>query len=205
MTALWLSLLATMKNPRYFLSTLLLIALSPMAGAHDQKRIAEHPATQYTLNYLRNTVGQDWKKAASQIEENSLLSLKEGYLERRKNAPAAKGEAVALNAVDLGVLEALTPAEFYVRYHAGTPEARQIAEEKSDQIMASLAVKVITLGEESVEGSQLCHILVRKRHFEGTRRLSSLDLISLIKDKTGAWKITLNAHGPLLKPIEANK
>ena len=152
-------------------------------------------------------MGQDWEKAAALIETASLESLKARYILRIK-ASATIDEEIAhvrrLDCVNLKEVETLTATEFYVRYHKGVQKRFKVDQEKLDEILATLGVKLLSLAEEKVDGNQLCHILVRTRHSNGDKQISALDLVSLIKLGTD-WKVTLNAQEPIIKEAAPKK
>ena len=182
--------------------------LVPAASeAQNAKTINEHPATQVTFNYLRSAMGQDWTKAATLIEPVSLDSLKARYIVRIK-ASATIDEEIAhvrrLDCANLKEVEGLEPAEFYIRYHKGVQKRFKVDQAKLDQILASLGVKLLSLAEEAVDGTEYCHILVRTRHSNGEKQISALDLVSLIKIN-GEWRVTLNAQEPVVKQLKDPK
>lgn len=192
-----------MKAAIFALPSLFLILLAPLAHAQAAKSINEHPATQVTFSYLRNAMGQDWTKAAALIEPASLENLKERYILRIKES-ATIDEEIAhvrrLGCVNLKEAQALNATEFYIRYHKGLQDRFKVNPEKLAQILNTLGVKLLSLAEENVDGTQLCHILVRTRHSDGKRQISSLDLVSLLK-MDGKWLVTLNAQEPLIKEV----
>ena len=91
-----------------------------------------------------------------------------------------------------------------MRYHKGVQERFDVDQEKLNEILATLEVKLMSLAEEVVDGEKLTHILVRTRHNNGDRQISALDLVSLIMVDT-SWKVTLNAQDPLVKKLEPKK
>jgi len=193
---------------RYLTLGLLLLAAPLTAQAQSNaKTINEHPATQVTFGYLRNAMGQDWKKAAALIEPASLESLKERYINRIK-ASSTIDEEIAhvrrLDCANLKEVEGLAALDFYVRYHQGVQKRFDVDQAKLNEILATLEVKLMSLAEENVDGSKLTHILVRTRHNNGDRQISALDLVSLILVDS-SWKVTLNAQDPLVKQLPPKK
>ncbi len=186
-------------------ATLAFLFVLPQAAvlAQDSKSINEHPATQVTFGYLRSAMGQNWKKAAGLIEPASLESLKGRYIMRIK-ASATLDEEIAhvrrLDCANLKEVESLAATDFYIRYHKGVQKRFSVDQAKLDQILATLAVKLLSLAEEKVESRDYCHILVRTRHSNGDKQISALDLVSLLKID-GDWKVTLNAQEPLVRNL----
>ena len=196
-----------MKPFRYALLCLLPVLLPMSAGAQVAKAINEHPATQVTFEYLRNAMGKDWVKAAALIEADSLETLKQRYIRRIKASATIDEEMAHVRRLDCNRLkdvESLSGKEFYIRYHKGIQLRFEVDQAKLDKILASLAVKLLSLAEEKVEDQELCHILVRTRHSDGEKQVSALDLVSLVKVED-AWKVTLNAKDPYVKPVDGKK
>ena len=196
-----------MKVLRYLLLPLLFAVATLPALAQNAKAINEHPATQVTFAYLRSAMGQDWTKAAALIEPASLETLKMRYIKRIK-ASATIDDEIAhvrrLDCVNLKEVEGLNAKEFYIRYHIGVQKLNGVDQAKLDQILATLAVKLLSLAEEKVDQNEICHILVRTRHSNEKMQISALDLVSLVK-LSDNWKVTLNAQEPLIKLVDAKK
>ena len=185
------------------LITLLLSATSVSADKNEE--ISKHPATQVTFSYLKNAMGQDWEKAAELIEPLSLENLKTRYILKIKASSTFDEEIARVRKVDcanIREVEKLEPVDFYVRYHKGDQQRFKVDQELHDKILASLAVKLLSLAEDKVAGKEYCHILVRTRHSNGDKQISALDLVSLIKIQD-TWKVTLNAQQPVVKKVEA--
>lgn len=173
--------------------------------ADKNEEISKHPATQVTFSYLKNAMGQDWEKAANLIEPLSLENLKTRYILKIKASSTFDEEIARVRKVDcanLREVEKLEPVDFYVRYHKGVQQRFKVDQEILDKILASLAVKLLSLAQDTVGEKEYCHILVRTRHSNGDKQISALDLVSLIKIKD-TWKVTLNAQQPVVKKVES--
>ncbi len=193
-----------MKAFRFATLAALSVLIPATALAQDaNKTINDHPATQVTFGYLRSAMGQNWQKAADLIEPASLESLKGRYILRIK-ASATLDEEIAhvrrLDCSNLKEVEALSAKQFYILYHKGIQKRFSVDQAKLDQILATLAVKLLSLAEEKVQNNEMCHILVRTRHSNSDKQISALDLVSLIKVDDD-WKVTLNAQEPIVKTL----
>ena len=103
--------------------TLLLSVTSVLADKNQE--ISKHPATQVTFSYLRNAMGQDWKKAAQSIEPLSLENLKARYILKIKASSTFDEEIARVRRVDcanIREVEKLDAVDFYVRYHKGVQQ-----------------------------------------------------------------------------------
>ena len=172
--------------------------------AQNTKAINQHPATLVTFEYLRNAMGQDWRKASALMEPASLEILKARYIIRIKAAATLDDEIRLVRRLDcsnLTEVEKLEPNEFYVRFHAGIQNRFNIDQDKLKKILDSLGVKVLSLAEETVNSKEYCHILVRTRHSNGDKQISALDLVSLLK-VGGKWKVTTTAQEPVVKSLQ---
>ena len=172
--------------------------------AQNTKAINQHPATLVTFEYLRNAMGQDWRKASALMEPASLEILKARYIIRIKAAATLDDEIRLVRRLDcsnLTEVEKLEPNEFYVRFHAGIQNRFNIDQDKLKKILDSLGVKVLSLAEETVNSKEYCHILVRTRHSNGDKQISALDLVSLLK-VDGKWKVTTTAQEPVVKSLQ---
>jgi hypothetical protein len=172
--------------------------------AQNTKGINQHPATLVTFDYLRNAMGQDWRKASSLMEPASLKILKARYIIRIKAAATLDDEIALVRRLDcsnLSEVEKLEPSDFYVRFHEGIQNRFNIDQEKLKKILDSLGVKVLSLAEETVSSKEYCHILVRTRHSNGDKQISALDLVSLLK-VDGKWKVTTTAEEPVIKNLK---
>lgn len=179
-------------------------SLTAQAQAQSPKAINQHPATIVTFEYLRNAMGQDWRKAAALIEPASLESLKVRYIVRIKASATIDDEIALVRRLDcnnLREVEKLNASEFYIRYHEGIQKRFTIDQEKLKKILDSLAVKLLSLAEETVSSKEYCHVLVRTRHSNGDKQISALDLVSLLK-VDGKWKVTTNAQEPVVKNLK---
>ena len=127
-------------------------------------------------------------------------SVKEAFTLAVTQATAARVRKV--DCANLREVEKLEPVDFYVRYHKGVQQRFKVDQEILDKILASLAVKLLSLAQDTVGGKEYCHILVRTRHSNGDKQISALDLVSLIKIKD-TWKVTLNAQQPVVKKVES--
>lgn len=168
------------------------------------KAISQHPATIVTFEYLRNAMGQDWRKAGTLIEPASLESLKARYIVRVKASATIDDEIALVRRVDcrnLKEVETLKASEFYIRYHEGIQKRFNIDQEKLKKILDSLGVKLLSLAEETVDSKEYCHVLVRTRHSNGDKQISALDLVSLLK-VDGTWKVTTDAQEPVVKNLK---
>jgi hypothetical protein len=172
--------------------------------AQNTKGINQHPATLVTFDYLRNAMGQDWRKASALMEPASLKILKARYIIRIKAAATLDDEIALVRRLDcsnLSEVEKLEPSDFYVRFHEGIQNRFNIDQEKLKKILDSLGVKVLSLAEETVSSKEYCHILVRTRHSNGDKQISALDLVSLLK-VDGKWKVTTTAEEPVIKNLK---
>ena len=189
-------------------SIIFIITLLISAGyiyADKNENINSHPATKVTFQYLKNAMGQDWDAAAELIEPLSLENLKARYIMKIKASATFDEEIARVRKVDcsnLREVESLKPVDFYVRYHKGVQQRFKVDQSILDKILASLAVKLLSLAEDNVDKKEYCHILVRTRHSNGDKQISALDLVSLVKIK-GNWKVTLNAQQPVVKKVES--
>ncbi|MFP6874721.1 MAG: hypothetical protein VCA55_14560 [Verrucomicrobiales bacterium] len=188
------------------LTAILVLTASLTAQAQEQspKAINQHPATIVTFEYLRNAMGQDWRKAAALLDPASLESLKTRYIVRIKASATIDDEITLVRRLDcnnLREVEKLNASEFYIRYHEGIQKRFSINQEKLKKILDSLAVKLLSLAEETVGSKEYCHILVRTRHSNGDKQISALDLVSLLK-VDGKWKVTTNAQEPVVKNLK---
>jgi hypothetical protein len=173
--------------------------------ADKNEDINSHPATKVTFQYLKNAMGQDWDAAAELIEPLSLENLKARYIMKIKASATFDEEIARVRKVDcsnLREVERLKPVDFYVRYHKGVQQRFKVDQSILDKILASLAVKLLSLAEDNIDKKEFCHILVRTRHSNGDKQISALDLVSLVKIK-GNWKVTLNAQQPVVKKVES--
>mgnify|MGYP003328483210 FL=1 len=173
--------------------------------ADKNEDINAHPATKVTFQYLKNAMGQDWDGAAELIEPLSLENLKARYVMKIKASATFDEEIARVRKVDcsnLREVESLKPVDFYVRYHKGVQQRFKVDQSILDKILASLAVKLLSLAEDNVDKKEYCHILVRTRHSNGDKQISALDLVSLVKIN-GVWKVTLNAQQPVVKKVES--
>jgi len=186
------------------LLTLTGLTVQAQEKAQNTKGINQHPATLVTFDYLRNAMGQDWRKASSLMEPASLKILKARYIIRIKAAATLDDEIALVRRLDcsnLSEVEKLEPSDFYVRFHEGIQNRFNIDQEKLKKILDSLGVKVLSLAEETVSSKEYCHILVRTRHSNGDKQISALDLVSLLK-VDGKWKVTTTAEEPVIKNLK---
>ena len=59
-------------------------------------------------------------------------------------------------------------------------------------------MKILSLVEETNDGEELAHVLVRTKHDNGPdKTILSLELISMIK-LDGKWKVTMDAMTPTI-------
>ena len=180
----------------------LLLPFQKQAQAQDMEA---HPAYQVVLSYLTYAMGQDWPKSAALIDKNSLEGLRDRYVERISRARTLQEEldmCRALDCANTGEVKALDPTDFYIRYHKGVQKRFPVSQEKLDGILKSKKMKPISLGEETNDGTEFAHVLVRTRHKNGTKIISSLELISLLKIN-GKWMVTLDAMRPLIRDDSA--
>lgn len=184
-----------------------LIALQAAAlplPAQANAKIEAHPATQVVLSYLRYAMAQEWTKSVALLEPESVTDLRVRYIERIKQASTIDEEIAMVRKLDrnsFSEVEKMTDTDFYIAYHKGVQDRFDVTPEILEQIRKSMGVKLLSLAEETVEGQDYAHILVRTKHENRDREVSSLDMISLIK-LDGKWKVTLLAQRPLVKPIE---
>jgi hypothetical protein len=186
------------------LLTLTGLTVQAQEKAQNTKGINQHPATLVTFDYLRNAMGQDWRKASALMEPASLKILKARYIIRIKAAATLDDEIALVRRLDcsnLSEVEKLEPSDFYVRFHEGIQNRFNIDQEKLKKILDSLGVKVLSLAEETVSSKEYCHILVRTRHSNGDKQISALDLVSLLK-VDGKWKVTTTAEEPVIKNLK---
>jgi hypothetical protein len=192
-----------------FLTAILLCSAGLSSQAQEQpqstKALNQHPATLVTFDYLRNAMGQDWRKAGTLMESASLETLKTRYIDRIKASATLDDEIFLVRRLDcsnLSEVKKLDPLEFYVRYHEGIQKRFNIDQEKLKKILDSLGVKVLSLAEETVSSKEYCHVLVRTRHSNGDKQISALDMVSLLKID-GKWKVTTTAEEPIVKSLKA--
>ena len=188
-----------MTIPRYLLAALPFALLAADAKAHDAKEMAEHPATKVVFSYLSRSMAQEWGKAVELIDERSLTGLQSTYVSRIKAAGTVGEEAelCARLGLDVKGIAGLDPAKFYTRYMTG----KNVDDEQRDEILKSLQVKLISHGVENVEGKDFCHVVLRTRYQSGGERISAVEMISLIKNDSGAWRISLRAAQPSVAPV----
>jgi hypothetical protein len=194
---------------RFPLRALLLPLLAIQAAslplaAQSNAQIEGHPATQVVLSYLRYAMAQDWTKSVALLEPESVTDLRVRYLERIKQASTIDEEIAMvrkLNCNNLSEVEKMTDVDFYIAYHKGVQDRFEVTPEILEQIRKTMGVKLLSLGEETVEGKDYTHVLVRTKHQNRDREVSSLDMISLVKID-GKWKVTLLAQRPLVKKLE---
>jgi hypothetical protein len=101
----------------------------------------------------------------------------------------------ALDCANLAEAKTLDPTDFYIRYHEGIQKRYKVSKEKLETIMKTKRVKLLSLAEEAHDGKDLSHVLVRTKHENGDKEVSSLELISLLK-VDGKWQVTLEAMRP---------
>ncbi len=194
---------------RFPLRALLLPLLAFQAAtlsvsAQSNAQIESHPATQVVLSYLRYAMAQDWTKSVALLEPESVTDLRVRYLERIKQASTIDEEIAMvrkLNCNNLSEVEKLTDVDFYIAYHKGVQDRFEVTPEILEQIRKTMGVKLLSLGEETVEEKDYTHVLVRTKHQNRDREVSSLDMISLVKID-GKWKVTLLAQRPIVKKLE---
>ncbi len=173
---------------------------APVALA--QKSIESHPAAQVVMSYLRYAMSQEWRKSVALLEPESVEDLKLRYIERIKRAPTIDEEIAMVRKLDknnLKEVQAMKTIDFYIAYHKGVQDRFEVTEEILNQIKTTMRAKLLSIGEETIEGTDYAHILVRTKHENRDKEVSSLDLVSLIKID-GKWKVTLRAQRPLIGP-----
>lgn len=174
------------------------LATTPRLGFAHEKEFETHPARDTVISYLSYAMGQDWPKAAALIDEASLAGLRDRYIARIADARIVQEEidmCRALDCTNLTEVKTLDPTDFYIRYHKGIEKRYKVSQAKLDIIMKSKRVRVLSLVVEEHDGKQLAHVLVRTKHDNGSKQISSLELISLVMVK-GKWLVTLDASKP---------
>jgi len=177
----------------------------PQRGLAQTKEIESHPAYQVVVSYLTYAMGQDWPKSAALIDAKSLSSLRDRYIARIGSARTVQEEIEmcrALDCTNLTEAKTLDPSDFYIRYHKGIEKRYKVSQEKLDTIMRTKRVKLLSLAEETHSGEEYAHVLVRTKHQNGTKEISSLELISLLK-VDGKWLVTLDASKPTVEDSAA--
>ena len=174
---------------------------TPRQGCAQTKDIESHPAYQVVVSYLTYAMGQDWPKSGALIEAASLKDLRDRYIARIGSARTVQEEidmCRALDCTNLTEAKTLDPTDFYIRYHQGIEKRYKVSKEKLDTIMRTKRVKLLSLAEETHNGKDLAHVLVRTKHDNGSKEISSLELISLLK-VDGKWLVTLDAMRPTVE------
>jgi len=180
--------------------SLVALATTPRLGLAHEKDFDTHPARDIVISYLAYAMGQDWPKAAALIDLESLTGLRDRYIARISSARIVQEELEmcrALDCLNLAEVKKLDPTDFYLRYHKGIEERYKVSAAKLETINKSKQVKVLSLVEESHDGKDLAHVLVRTKHDNGDKQISSLELISLSKAK-GKWLVILDASKPTI-------
>jgi len=191
---------------RYSISLLtaicsLFLVAAPVASAQDVKT---HPATQVVFQYLKHATSQEWKESVVLLDADSVLDLMRRYVYRIKQAPTIDDEIAMvrkLNQTSLSAVEKMDPVDFYIAYHKGVQERFEVTDEILEQIKTTMRAKPLSLGLETIDGLEYAHVLVRTRHQNRDKEVSSLDLVSLVNLK-GSWKVTLLAGRPIIKEIK---
>jgi hypothetical protein len=190
------------KAALFALTLLCAVSVSaPQRAAAQTKDIESHPAYQVVVSYLTYAMGQDWPKSSALIDTDSLANLRDRYIARIGSARTVQEEidmCRALDCTNLTEAKTLDPTDFYIRYHEGIEKRYKVSQEKLDTIMRTKRVKLLSLGEESHQGKDLAHVLVRTKHENGEKEISSLELISLLK-VGGKWLVTLDAMRPTVE------
>ena len=164
-----------------------------------------HPATQVVFQYLKHATSQEWTESVKLIEKESVVDLMQRYIYRIKQSPTIDEEISMvrkLNQTSLSAVEQMDPVAFYIAYHKGVQERFDVTEEVLNQIKETMGAKPLSAAEETIEGREYAHILVRTRHQNRDKEVSSLDLVSLVK-VDGTWKVTLLAGRPIVKDTKA--
>ncbi|MEM0898281.1 MAG: hypothetical protein AAGJ79_15540 [Verrucomicrobiota bacterium] len=184
-----------------FLLIPLLFQLLSFNSAFAQADPNQHEATKVVVSYLRFSMAQEFGKSAALLDETSLNALHLRFIERVKMAPTIDDEMSMVRRLDktsLREVEAMDPTDFYVAYHKGLQQRFDVDQELLDQIVATTSVKVMSVAEEVFADFELAHVLVRTRHDNRDKEVSSLDLITL-KKYDGIWKVHLNAMEPQVR------
>lgn len=177
--------------------------LIPAWGQARQDRDpAAAAAAEMAQAYMRAMASQEFEKAVKLVEKASLESMQIDQVEFLKAAPTMKHEEAALARLgipDISVLEKMTPEDVFVlRSKAQFAEKADNAE-LVQQISSTLKFQVLAVVKET---SQLIHVLLRSSHQRKDKRVSALDLVSLVQEgKT--WKISLNAQEPQISEVTA--
>ena len=195
------------KTPAIIALALVLVtsAAAPVRSFAQAKDVESHPAYQVVVSYLTYAMGQDWPKSAALIDTKSLEGLRDRYIARIGAAPTVGAEidmCRALDCTNLAEVKTLDPTDFYIRYHKGIEKRYKVSQEKLDTIMKTKRVKLLSLAEEVHSGDDYAHVLVRTKHQNGSKEISSLELISLLK-VGGKWLVTLEATKPTVKDSAA--
>lgn len=181
-------------------------AVLPVA-AQGNAEIEAHPATQVVLSYLRYAMAQDWTKSVALLQPESVTDLRVRYVARIKQAATLDEEIAMVRKLDrnsLGEVEKMSDVDFYIAYHKGVQDRFDVTPEVLEQIRKTMGVKLLSLATETVEEKDYAHILVRTKHQNRDREVSSLDMISLLK-LDGKWKVTLLAQMPIVKKLDAKE
>ncbi|MFT5109323.1 MAG: hypothetical protein ACI9UA_004970, partial [Pseudoalteromonas tetraodonis] len=165
-----------------------------------------HKAYQRVVSYLTYAMGQDWPKSAALIEENSLKNLRDRFVGRISRARTVQEEldmCRALDCTNLDEVKTLDPTTFYIRYHEGIQKSYEVSKEKLAMIMQTKEVKLVSLAEEIHDGKSYSHVLVRTRHQNGDKLISSLELVSML-DVDGDWLVTMEAQKPTVSAVDSS-
>lgn len=179
------------------------LAIFP-AAAITKAEFDAHPAAQVVMSYLRYAMAQDWTKSVALLEPDSVTDLRERYIARIKQATTIDEEIAMVRKLDrnnLAEVEKMSDVDFYIAYHKGVQDRFDVTPEILEQIRKTMGVLPLSLGEETIDGKDYAHILVRTKHQNRSKEVSSLDMISLIK-LGGKWKVTLLAQRPVVKDVE---
>ncbi len=175
--------------------------LFPAWGQARQERDPVAAAAAETAQgYMRAMASQEFEKAVKLVEKASLESMQADQVEFLKAAPTMKHEEAALarlGVADISVLEKMTPEEVFVLRSKAQFAEKADNQELVQQISSTLKFQVLAVVKET---SQLIHVLLRSSHARGEKRVSALDLVSLVQEgKT--WKISLNAQEPQIAEL----
>lgn len=187
--------------PLFSIAAALLCCLS--APAIAQEDVKTHPATQVVFQYLKHATSQEWKESVKLLDKDSVVDLMQRYIYRIKQASTIDEEISMvrkLNQTSLSAVEKMDPVDFYIAYHHGVQERFDVTDEVLEQIKTTMRARPLSIGLETIDELEYAHVLVRTKHQNRTKEVSSLDLVSLVKLK-GEWKVTLLAGRPIIKDI----
>ena len=169
----------------------LLVVFWPVLGFAQ----SDHPAAKVAKTYLQHMANRNFQKAVKMVDDNSLVALQKDQVNYLKSAPTVDEEEAMLKRLevsDISVFAKLSPVEAFVRHnkarHKSDAESLKLTKQMNDTLQMNILGTV-------KENNSLVHVFIRSKHQRKDKEVSTLDLVSLLKDgKT--WKVSLNAQEP---------